>query len=91
MPLNGGKYTLTATYAQISTTDDNAYHQLTVQNPNASGGNGMFISGNGVNDMGYIPPDRAWTFGPEAGTVKPTEIWIRGTAGDLAYFNGVRA
>ena len=91
MPLNGGNHTVTAAYAQISTTDDNAYRQLTVQNPNASDGNGMWISFDGAVDMGYIPPDRAWTWGPNAGTIKPTEIWIRGTADELAYFNGVRA
>jgi hypothetical protein len=90
MPLAGGNTTITAAYQQLSTSDIAPYRQLTVQNPNASGGNGMWISGDGVTDMGAIPADRSWTW-DNAGSIAPSEIWIRGTAGDLAFYNGIKA
>jgi hypothetical protein len=91
MPVIGGDHICTAAFKKLRAGDTTGYNQLTVQNPNASGGNAMWISGDGVNTMGTIAADRSWTFGPNAGTVTPDTLWVRGTADDIAFFNGTPA
>ena len=88
---DGGAHTVAAAYAKLDANDNRAFRGITVQNPNASGGNSMYISFDGVADMGVIPADRAWTFGPNIGTLQPDQIWVKGTAADTAYWNGAIA
>lgn len=83
---DGGGHTVAAAYRELDVNDERGFRILNVQNPNASGGNGMWISFDGIVDMGYIPPDRSWHF--SGATIHPNQIWVRGTANDIAFWNG---
>jgi len=90
MPLSGGYHTVTAAWTMLNQFDTTAFRQITVRAEDDAAGN-IALSCDGSEQHGYLKTDESWTFGPNAGTVTPRDIWLKGTAGDVVYYMGVPA
>jgi hypothetical protein len=86
----GGVHTVSATATQI-TDIPTPCRVLTVRMYTGTsdiefGGEGF---GAGGNPCGFLQADESWTWGPNAGTIDPANIYVKGTAGDKLYWCGV--
>ena len=90
MPLKGGEHIVTAAWKQLNASDTTAFRQLTVRAEDDAASN-IKLSADGVNIHGYMKTDESWTFGPNAGTITPQELWLSGTAADVIYYLGIPA
>ena len=84
--LVGGRHVVTAAFNPI-TTDRYPCRVLTIR---LFTGSGNLTFGNKDGDeFGYLLADESWTWGPNAGTIDPSQIYVKGTAGDTLYWVGV--
>lgn len=86
-----GEHTVVAAYTAIDAENPHGYRMLTVRHQ-TSGTAGRF----GVKDIhGAIKPgphlkaDESWTWGPNVGTIYPSKIYFKGTAGEKLGWTGV--
>ena len=86
----GGTHTISATATQL-TANNVPCRVLTIRLYTGSGncdfGDSTLASGQPA--FGYLQADESWTWGPNAGTINPNEIYVKGTAGDVLYWCGV--
>lgn len=84
--LVGGRYTVTAASAPITTTR----YPCRVLTIRLGTGSGTLTFGNSKGEeFGYLLADESWTWGPNAGTVDPADIYVKGTAGNLLHWVGI--
>ena len=88
MPVSGGSLVLTANYQKLSTADTKGYNQLVIRMEDDAASNAA-LSTDGTNQHFYLKTDESLTLGPSAGTIKPTEVYIKGTAADVVYYVGI--
>lgn len=86
-----GAHTVAATWTRMS-SDDRGMRQLTFRlDADADSDNEIewYFDGEDPDDAMYLLADESWTIGPNAGTVKPNEIWIKGEAGNVVKWAGI--
>ena len=91
--LDGDLCTLTASFEKMSDIDT-PLRELTfrVQESATSSVPWGVLKGDGtVKQVNYLKTDESWTIGPSAGTVRPSDIYVKGTAGDVVWWAGVKA
>ena len=93
--MTGGQHTVSGT-ATVLDSSEIPMRQITVRAK--AGTSIMYFGGSDVtavpaNAHGYINAGESWTFGPfSAGSgIKPTEIYIIGTAADVLFWSGIPA
>lgn len=90
----GGHHTITAA-AQVLSSDTTMCAQLTIRSN--TGNTVCYFGGSDVtsapaNAHGHIKADESYTFGPfDRGGVRPSQVYISGTASDILFWNGVPA
>jgi len=86
VPLAGGVHTVAATPTVLE-DDDTGFRQLTIRLEDDATTNITF--GNKAGQFMYLKTDESFTFGPNAGTIRPKDIYIQGTAADVVYYTGI--
>ena len=94
--MTGGQHTVAASAKALDSTDSTAYKQITIRSN--AGTSIMYFGGSDVtavpaNAHGYLNAGESWTFGPFApgSGIKPSEIFIIGTASDILFWSGIPA
>ena len=88
MPLAGGSHTVAAPWKLLTEEDSTAYRQLTIRVEDNAAGN-VEVSLDGDTTVMFLKTDESFTFGPDAGTVTPKDLYLKGTAADIVYYLGV--
>jgi hypothetical protein len=89
--LRGGRHTVAATLTKLA-DNDTGFRVLTFR---LASGATTDIQWGVVDEDGnpevcmFLQADESWTIGPNAGTVRPSDIYILGTAGDIVHWVGV--
>ena len=89
----GGSHTVTVAWKKLDPSSQ-GFRVLTIRVEDNAAGNVAigFLNINGdVETSGtYLKTDESWTFGPNAGTIKPEDIYLSGTAADVVGFLGMK-
>lgn len=87
--LVGGKHTVSSTATPLTAQSYNC-RVLTIRLYTGAGdiefGDSTLANGQA---FGYLQADESWTWGPNAGTIDTSKIYIKGTVGDTLYWTGV--
>jgi len=86
-------HVVTAAWKALDATNANGYRFLTIRL--ASDDSDIKIGVKDVNGVvkeggPHLQADESWSWGPNAGTIRPSEIYIKGTAGDLVSWIGTK-
>ena len=91
--LAGGSHTVTVAWKKLDTATQ-GFRVLTMRLEDNAAGN---VTIGLKNKFGwvettdcYLKTDESWTFGPNAGTIRPSEIYLSGTADDKVGYIGVK-
>lgn len=82
----GDKHTMTADMQRIASTS-NPCRVLTIRL--STGSSDIFFGDSTGKIFGYLNADESWTWGPNAGTIDPYDLYVKGTAGDIMYWSGI--
>ncbi len=89
----GGSHTVTVAWKKLDTSSQ-GFRVLTMRVEDNAAGNvaiGLLNLNNDVENTGtYLKTDESWTFGPNAGTIKPEDIYLSGTAADVVGYIGIK-
>ena len=85
--LKGGRHTIAAAPKLLNSADPTGFRILTIRL--ASGSSDVYFGDSQGNVWGFLQADESWTFGPNSGTVRPTDLYLWGTAGDILYYVGI--
>jgi len=91
----GGEHTVAAAAAVLN-SDDTPCRVLTIRLESDAAGDcyfGLSTVTTEAHRHGFLEAGESWTFGPySAGTgIRPSEVYIIGTAGDVLFWNGLPA
>jgi hypothetical protein len=88
VPLAGGVHTVSATAKKLDENADGVgFRMLTIRL--TSGATTDITFGNSAGQFMFLQADESWTFGPNAGTIRPEDIYIVGTAADTVDWCGI--
>jgi hypothetical protein len=88
---DGGTHTLAATFTKLDESSV-GFRVLTIR-ANTLTTNaeiGLLSKAGDVEQTVFIKTDESWTFGPDAGTIRPSDIYLLGTAGNGVGWIGMR-
>lgn len=93
--LIGDEHTVKAS-ATILANNDQPCRLLTIRLESGAAGDVMFGNSDvtsGANRHGFLAAGESWTFGPYTfgSGIRPSEIYVVGTADDLLFWNGLTA
>jgi hypothetical protein len=91
--LDVGQHTVSASWKALDANNTNGFRVLFMRlNSGMSDVNWGVKDVNGEFKEGpHLQADESWTFGPNAGTIYTTEIFIKGTAGDSMTYGGAKS
>ena len=87
-----GSLTLTTSYQQLDSSTQ-GFRWLLLRVEDEAAGNveiGLLDTGGTVQDALYLKTDESLTF-PNVGTIRPSDIYLKGTADDVVQWIGVKA
>ena len=86
----GGKHILTAAGARLNATRQPC-RVITFRLESGADDCTFGDSGlvNGEDQFGFLQADESWTFGPDAGTIDPYDLYVKGTAGNTITWVGL--
>jgi len=90
--LDGGEHIVTAAWKRLDPSSV-GFRVLTFRLETSAAANirfGVRTVTDENKDCMFLKADESWTFGPNAGTIRPSDIWIKGTAGDVVNWVGVK-
>lgn len=86
-----GRLTLDGTWQQLNADNPNGYRVLWFRHQTS--GTTLEWSAKGVAGAmkggPHLKADESWTLGPNCGTLHTTEVWIKGTAGEVVKWGGI--
>lgn len=86
----GGKHILTAAGARMSTVRKPCRvltFRLASDADDCKFGDATLVSND--DEYGFLQADESWTFGPNAGTIDPYDLYLKGTAGEVVTWVGL--
>ncbi len=90
-----GEQTITAAFKAVDADRPSpyGYRQLTIrlQVSGTTGRIGVKDVYGGFKGGPHLKADESWTWGPNAGTIFPSQIYFKGTAGERLGWTGVKA
>ena len=90
--LDGGEHIVTAAWKQLDPSDD-GFRLLTFrleENAASAIRIGVKTATGEIKDVMYLKAIESWTFGPNAGTIRPSKIYLKGTANDVVNWIGTK-
>jgi len=90
--LDGGTHTIATTYTKLDDSDQ-GFRVLTIRVEDNAVGNvaiGLLGKDGSKQTTVYLKTDESWTFGPNAGTIRPEDIYLKGTANDVVGWIGTK-
>ena len=89
--IDGGIHTISASWKKLDESNQ-GFRVLTFRNQTAATTAiewGVLSKSGSVGKVMFLKADESWTLGPDAGTIRPSDIYIRGTAGESVFWVGV--
>ena len=89
--IDGGEHAVTAGWEKMSASDL-GFNVITFRVDKGASDIwwGVGLIGGGVRRVMFMEEKESWTIGPRAGTVRPSDIRIKGTPNDLVFWVGVK-
>ena len=90
--LDCGKHVVAAAWKALDAENPTGYRFLTIRLASDDTDINIGVKNkNGAIKQGpHLQADESWSWGPNAGTILTTEIYIMGTAGDEVYYIGTK-
>ena len=91
--IDAGSHVVTAAWKQLDSTNPNVFRFLTIRLQSDATTDvyiGVIDTNGSMKQGPHLQADESWSFGPNAGTIRTTEIYIKGTAGDTVTYIGTK-
>lgn len=89
--IDGGSHTVQASWAKLA-DDNRGFNHITIRLYTGSSDIqiGVMTESGSVKQTFFLKADESRTYGPGTGTVKPSSIYIQGTADDTLWWEGAK-
>ncbi len=90
--IDTGRLTLDGTWQQLDADNPNGFRVLWFRHQTS----GTTLEWSAKNVQGglkggpHLKADESWTLGPSAGTIRTTEVWIKGASGEVVGYGGLK-